>query len=167
MKLSSFLVVGLFGIAIISEIALCEITGTVIIKSKLTGKYVCAELNNDGILIANRIEAHEWERFSANIYFDENTNEKIVYFRADINNKYVCAESQGNEPLVANRDWVLQWEQFVLTINTPPEEVTFSFQSRVNGKYVRVRSVEDPVLEATSDTIGDAETFYMDFLQSN
>ena len=158
MKFSSCLVVCLFGIAILSE-SVWGFTAQVNLKSKLTGKFVCTDLYNQNLLIANRGTPGAWEKFSFNLSFNQTAFEFIITLRSNANNKYVSAENAGTAPLVANRNSTFEWERFVLKYTFTEDGITFAAQSKANGKYVRVRSIEDPVLEATSDFVGDAESF--------
>ncbi|MDJ0577839.1 MAG: hypothetical protein QNJ65_22100, partial [Xenococcaceae cyanobacterium MO_234.B1] len=72
------------------------------------GKYVSADFNEGGRLVANRDRLDAWETFKL-IKVGSNK----VAFQAD-NGKYVSADFNEGGRLVANRDRLDAWETFEL-----------------------------------------------------
>jgi type 1 glutamine amidotransferase len=83
--------------------------GTIALRSRATGLYVCAENAGANPLIANRAAAGAWETFTR-----INNPDGTVSLRATVNNKYVVAENGGAGALIANRDAIGAWEKFDL-----------------------------------------------------
>jgi hypothetical protein len=82
-------------------------TGTIALRSGVTGKYVCAENAGAAPLVANRDAIGLWETFTL-----VRNGDGSVSLRAAVNNMYVCAENAGAASLIANRAAIGAWESF-------------------------------------------------------
>ncbi len=85
-------------------------------------KYVSADLNQGGNLVANRNEINSWETFE-----QLELGEGKIALRAD-NGQYVSADLNQGGNLVANRNEINSWETFLITSisNTPPRKLVWS-----------------------------------------
>ncbi|WP_410809347.1 PQQ-dependent sugar dehydrogenase [Micromonospora sp. 067-2] len=84
--------------------------GTIALRSRANGLYVCAENAGKEPLIANRAAIGPWETFQ----LISNTD-GTVSLRALVNNQIVAAENAGAAALIANRTAIGPWEKFDLT----------------------------------------------------
>lgn len=88
------------------------------------GQYVCAEGGggNDGnnIVIANRISAGPWERFSIHEVGGGQINNGSMVYLKSLNGQYICADQTKGDVLVANRNQLGAWETFTLEEAPPP-----------------------------------------------
>ena len=75
---------------------------------KVKGKFVSADRDKGGSLVANREKAHSWESFEI-FGLDEN---KINF--KDSNGKFVCADLNMGGILIADRDKAGDWERFTV-----------------------------------------------------
>jgi len=119
------------------------------------GKFVAAEHEGAGSLIANRGQAGLWEQFTISYNTDD-----TVSLKAGANGKYVTAEDGGASPLIANRSAVGPWEKFTLVRNA---DKTFSLKSVANGKYVTAEDGGASALIANRSAIGPWEKFTFSF----
>ena len=110
-------------------------------------KYVSADLNQGGILVANRNQINQWETFEL-----INVDNKFALRAA--NGKYVSADLNQDGKLVANRNEIKEWEIFEL-INVDNK---FALRA-VNGKYVSADSNQGGKLIANRNDINEWETF--------
>ncbi|WP_433305437.1 ThuA domain-containing protein [Actinoplanes sp. CA-030573] len=83
--------------------------GTVALRYRATGLYVCAENAGNNALVANRTAVGSWETFTL-----IRNGDGTVSLRAGVNNRYVAAENAGAAPLIANRTAIGLWEKFDL-----------------------------------------------------
>jgi len=125
--------------------------GPATLNAVANGKFVVAEHEGAGSLIANRSQAGLWEQFTISYNTDD-----TVSLRAGANGKYVTAENGGASALIANRTTVGPAEKFTLTRNA---DSTFSLTSVVNGKYVTAEDGGASALIANRTAIGPWEKF--------
>jgi len=125
------------------------------LKASANGKYVVAEHEGAGSLIANRVKAGPCEQFTIS-YNSDNT----VSLKAGANGKFVTAEDGGARALIANRTAVGPWEKFYLIRNA---DSTFSLQSVANGEYVTAEDGGASALIANRTAIGPWEKFTFTF----
>ncbi|MDI1465036.1 carbohydrate-binding protein [Catellatospora sp. KI3] len=81
--------------------------GSVWLRSRANGQYVCAENAGANPLVANRASAGAWETFTL-----VRNSDGTVSFLAQVNNRYVVAENGGAAALIANRTAIGPWEKF-------------------------------------------------------
>ncbi len=111
------------------------------------GKYVSADLNDGGKLIANRERLDEWESFEL-----IEVGDKIGMKAA--NGKYVSADLSDGGKLVANRERLDKWESFELI------EVGDKIGMKAtNGKYVSADLNDGVKLVANRERLDEWESF--------
>ena len=133
-------------------------------------QYVCAEGGGGQAVVANRIQALQWETFAL---IDPNGGQLIsgdaVMLRV-YNGKYVCAEGGGGQEVVANRDIPNIWETFTLMHADQSSGQIMDSQQIVlrayNGQYVRAENGGGREVVASSNGIGPWETFTIELLGS-
>ncbi|KAL3120968.1 hypothetical protein niasHT_002596 [Heterodera trifolii] len=88
--------------------------GTVSLRTLINGKYVCADLDREAKLIANKNWVQVWERFNV----VNNAKDGTISLKAVANGKFVGAQQNlNNNPLTANRDNNNSgWEKFYVVI---------------------------------------------------
>jgi len=126
-------------------------SGPATLKASANGKYVVAEHEGAGSLIANRSAVGLWEQFTV-LYNNDNT----VSLQAGANGKWVTAEDAGASALIANRTAIGPWEKFSLIRNA---DHTVSLKSVANGKYVTAEDGGASALIANRTAIGPWEKF--------
>jgi hypothetical protein len=114
------------------------------------GKYVCADHDRQGLMIANRDVAEKWEEFD--VVMEMFARAKFISFE----NKYVCADPDSKNMLLANRDRPGEWELFWVF---PLGNNKFALKTRTNKKFIKINPSNNNILEATSDSISVNETF--------
>ena len=110
-------------------------------------KYVSADLNRGGNLVADRNQIDAWETFEL-----INVDNKVAFLAA--NGKYVSADLNQGGILIADRDQINAWETFEL-INVD-NKIAFL---AANGKYVAADLNQGGILVADRNQIDDWETF--------
>jgi len=113
-------------------------------------KYICADLANNYLVVANRDTALEWETFI--LFMFENNKCSI----RSSEGKYFSAELSKNNEIYPNRVEMSEWETFTLIQH---ENNLVSFKA-ANGKYWSV-DAETKQIFAIADSIGENETFEM------
>jgi len=113
------------------------------------GKFVCADRNLEGKLIADRSKAVEWERFELTI--DDFWKCSLLSWQ----NKYVTVESTPNSELIAKSDRSHEKELFSFE---KLNDNKFAIKD-YNNKYVKPDSQNTFILEANSDSITNKEIF--------
>jgi hypothetical protein len=83
--------------------------GSITLRARSDGEYVCAENAGAAPLIADRAVAQSWETFTL-----VHNPDGSVSLKAAINGNYVCAENAGAAALIANRTAIGPWESFDL-----------------------------------------------------
>jgi Fascin domain-containing protein len=111
------------------------------------GKFVSADQNINGILVADRIQIREWETFRLTMEDFGKCKLKSSF------NKYISVEN--NSELIANKNEANAWEQF--TIEKLPDN-KFAIKA-YNGKYLKPDSLNNNILLAASDKINEDEEF--------
>ena len=121
------------------------------LKSKASGKYICAERNGNGPLAAKQVRANECSEMYVMPVSD---GEVGLVLKA--NYKYLCAGDDGKKPLKAERNQVGgDWETFTFEQVKKNE---YAIKAKANGKYVRCDKNGAPLI-SSSETIGPEETF--------
>jgi hypothetical protein len=138
-------------------------TKVVTIKSKTLDRYVCAENEGNGQLVANRNDPAYWETF----YLIDLGGGQVA-LKSQTNGKYICADNlikgpDGYPELIANRSISTpdQWETFDLISNS---DGSVSFKAHTNGLYVcadKLINGDTAPLAASRSTIGEWEKFYI------
>lgn len=83
-------------------------TGTQVALRAENGKFVCADLGRDGLLVADRSAKGEWETLT----LEPQEGGRFALLAS--NKKYVSADRERGSILIANRDAVGEWELFEL-----------------------------------------------------
>ncbi len=84
----------------------------VALLSLKNNKYVCAENDGMGPLIANRNKIGDWEKF----ILIETTENKFA-IKSNTSLKFVCIENEENHSLFSNRDVIGPWDTYELKKN--------------------------------------------------
>jgi hypothetical protein len=111
-------------------------------------KYVCADLSQNNLVVANRDDASAWETFI--IVNLENNKCAIRSF----NFRFLCPELNHQNEITATRDKIAGWETFTL-VKLDSNYVAFK---AANEKYLSVDE-KSFQLFARSDSIGRKERF--------
>ncbi|PYQ87115.1 MAG: hypothetical protein DMG02_21705 [Acidobacteria bacterium] len=112
------------------------------------GLFVCAEqggglngFERRDALIANRVEAREWETFTEEEHGDGTVSLQCA------NGMYVCAENGGGGPVSTNRSAAGPWERFRRFMSTDGRVQYLCFDG---VHFLRVRTdLAQPVVDAT------------------
>jgi len=112
------------------------------------GLFVCAEqggglngFERRDVLIANRVEAREWETFTEEEHGDGTVSLQCA------NGMYVCAENGGGGPVSTNRSAAGPWERFRRFMSTDGRVQYLCFDG---VHFLRVRTdLAQPVVDAT------------------
>ncbi len=133
-------------------------------------QYVCAESGGGQAVVADRIQALQWETFAL---IDPNGGRLMsgdaVILRA-YNGQYVCAEDGGGRGVVANRYVPGIWETFTL-LHADQSGGQIADRQQIalrayNGQYVRAENGGGREVVASSNGIGPWETFTIELLGS-
>ncbi len=116
------------------------------------GKFVCADISKNNIVIADREKAAGWETFSILLLPD---NKCAIY---TYENKYFSAELGGQGEITASRYKIAGWETFTM-IKLDSNHVALR---AANGKYLAMDE-KSLRLFARADAIGKNEKF--EFMQ--
>ena len=114
------------------------------------GRFVSADRNLGGRLVANRTHIQEWEKF-----FLYDIGEGLVRLQA-LNWKFVAAESGGGRELVANRDAPHSWETFRLVQRGAAR---VALQAKESGLFVSMDTNRGGQLLANRTEVQDSEEF--------
>jgi hypothetical protein len=79
------------------------------LRAHANGKFVTADLNHGGVLIANRTAVQAWEKFNIG-----ETPDGFDRLLANANGKIVTADYNNGGTLTANRTVVGSWEEFLI-----------------------------------------------------
>lgn len=117
------------------------------IKSKVNGKYLCADLNLNGEVVANRDVVQGWETFTLIALGGDN-----YALQAHSNGRYLCADLEIGGKLAANRDAIQGWETFtIIKENSGPGKLTVAYSDQVdwgngyNGRLVITNGTNEAV----------------------
>jgi hypothetical protein len=126
-------------------------TGTISLRARINGRYVCADDAGAWPLIANRTAVGSWETFDV-----IDAGGGYVALKARANGRYVCADNAGASPLIANRTALGPWETFDLIHNS---DGSVSLKSLANGRYVTAENAGANALIANRTAIQSWESF--------
>jgi beta-glucanase (GH16 family) len=100
---------------------------TVWLRAVANGRYVSADVNQGGALLANRTAVSGWETF---VVVDAGS--PYVALRANANGRYVAADLNQAGALIANRTAIGDWERFEwLSVSGG-----IALRARANARYV-------------------------------
>lgn len=122
---------------------------TISFRAQVNDNYV--GVTSDSLLIANRTEAGEWEKY---IVVDAGNGN--IALRSIVSSLYVCAEDSGISPLIANRTELGEWESFT-EVDAGGGKI--ALLAIVNSSYVCVEDGGASALIANRDEVGNWETF--------
>jgi hypothetical protein len=126
-------------------------------KNGRNDKFVSADKNIGGKLVASRTNRSYWETFR---FIDLDVLDVMppccdnFFALQDDSDNFVGAASSGE--LMANRRWIKNWETFQL-VQSPRQNDKYVIKSFKSCKYISVNS--DTVLVANTDDISDAQDF--------
>lgn len=123
------------------------------IKATANSLYASADLNNAGVVYANRTTVQGWEKFKL-----INNPDGSVSFQSQANNKYLTADLNNGTKLTAMAKGVLGWEKFWRINNA---DGTVSFQAQANNLYVTADLNNSGILYANRTTISGWEKFIL------
>jgi len=126
------------------------------LQSLVTGKYVCADLENAAKLAADRPWRNEWEIFEL-ISLDGSR----VALKA-FNGRYVCADFEQQARLTASRSQILAWETFELrtvTAATASTPAQVGLRSVVNDRWICADLTDGGALKASRRWLQNWEMF--------
>ena len=92
--------------------------GLITLRSSHTGQYLCAENGGGGAVIANRVEAREWEWFRR---IDHGAGKISLQ---SIGGWFLCAENGGGREVTVSRRAASDWETFT-QVSHPDGRVSF------------------------------------------
>lgn len=133
-------------------------TGSIHLKARANGKYVCADNGGSSPLIAVKTAASLWETFTL-----VRNNDGTYSFLAQVNNLYVCADNYGLNPLIANRTNASGWESFVIYQNG---DGSYSFLSKANNQYVCADNAGAKALIANRNSASTWESFDIEYVET-
>ena len=125
---------------------------TVWLQAEINGRYVAADLNREGRLIADRTRARGWERFAVTDGGD--ADPATVAFRANANGRYVTAAPGA--ALASRAEAVGDAERFVWE---PNDDGTVCLRSVGTGAYVVAESAGREPLRADRPACREWERF--------
>ncbi|MEM6769828.1 MAG: hypothetical protein AAF597_04500, partial [Bacteroidota bacterium] len=113
------------------------------------GKFVCAEQNNNGKVVANRDRIGGWETFTV-VYLGDG---QVALKSSE--GKYACSELNNGSVVTANRDRIGSWETFTI-IDKGNKQIALQ---AVNGNLLRIDANDGYRLKADQSNPGSSALF--------